>query len=368
MTDPRFALLMPAARIEFDPEHQALLVQAAQQFSDWRGFVEYAEHQRMGPLFYHHTRAAGAGLPDEVRLALQGLYLRHQAANRARLNVLAEILPACKQAGLDVVLLKGAALFSLIYPQPALRPMRDLDLLTRPAQAEKLHRLLRDLGYAPVATKAGRPESARHLPELRREMDGFQISIEAHHSLFDPTWRVRPPDIDSRIDRARPFDLNGVPARTLSPEDMLWHIYQHMINEEIRLISIVDLLGIAEFFVAEIDWQRVWREMPAIPKVLGMFHALSPLSETLLAQAGIPAASSAVDFSEDLQGWPRVSITKAREIGAGQLLLRTLYPPTGWLRLYYAVPPPLPLIPYQIITYPLELLRQVGLRLNKSPG
>lgn len=364
--DPCFSLLFPAARAGLEPQHQRRLAAELAGFSAWTDLPAYAEQQRMAPLFYHHARASGLDLPEPVRLQFQGLFLRHQMASRARLRALTEILTACRQADLEVVLLKGAALFCLAYPRPALHPMRDLDLLARPAQARRLHALLLDLGYAPAPHAPGAPRSTRHLPDVRREVDGFQVSIEVHHSLFDPTWRAARPDVNAWIDRSRPFSLDGIPARTLALPDMLWHIYQHMINEEIRLISIADLISIAEQFVSEIDWPRLWRETPAVPRALGLFHALSPLSDALCSLGRIPTHSPAVDLSQDLQGWPRVSARQAREPGAGQLLRRTLLPPEGWLRLYYAAPPERPLAFYRWLAYPLELLRQALFRLIRT--
>src|SRR5438105_2268443 len=45
---------------------------------------------------------------------------------------LVEILDACRPAGIEPLVLKGAYLAAHIYPQPGLRPMNDIDLLVRP--------------------------------------------------------------------------------------------------------------------------------------------------------------------------------------------------------------------------------------------
>lgn len=172
----------------------------------------------MALLLYTHARKAGIALPEETWLQLQGLALRHQFASRERARLVVEILAASQAAGIEVILLKGAALGQIAYPDPALRPMRNIDLLTRPRRARDLQNLLVEMGYRPAPHAPGSPISARHLDELSKQTNGFRVTVEIHDCLFDPTWRARRPEIDAWMDRARPFSYNGVPAYTLNPK------------------------------------------------------------------------------------------------------------------------------------------------------
>ena len=64
------------------------------------------------------------------------------------LDACTEILTAFKQANIDVMLLKGAVLAPLYYPDPLLRPLADLDLLIRPKDvAASRAIMLKQLGY-----------------------------------------------------------------------------------------------------------------------------------------------------------------------------------------------------------------------------
>jgi hypothetical protein len=235
--------------------------------------------------------------------------------------------------------------------------MRDIDLLTRPAQAARLHTLLRTLGFQTSPTLAGKPPSGRHLPELHRQQPGLLVSVEVHDRLFDSTWRARPPNIDEWIDRARPFDLDGTPAYTLSLEDMLWHTYQHMINEEIRLAAVADMVSLCEKFSGEIDWASLHRRYPALPAALALFHALAPLDEGLVQAADLSAARRAVRPGPDRSGWPVMPIRQARAVGLWQFLRAALLPGEWWLRLFFGLGPERALWPYRWLGYPLELLR-----------
>lgn len=368
---PFFSLLFPAARAQAGPLVYRCLAEQAATIADWTGLVETAEAQRVAPLFYAHARAAGMALPEETRLQLQGLSLRHRLAGQVREQVLEQILLNCQSAGIEVVLLKGAALAHLVYPQPGLRPMRDIDLLARPAQVRDLQRLLLEMGFAPEQAQPGGLVSTRHLPVLHRWDAGFLISVEVHDHLFDSTWRARPLQIDAWMDRARPFAFRGINACSLRLEDMLWHIYQHMINEEIRLIGIADLISLSEQFVEEIDWAEVRREYPGVLAALSLFHTLVPLDEHLVSLAGLQSVDLPAGVGEDLQGWPRVPLGQARALGLGSYLRRTFWPSEWWLRLYYGIENGRSIAFYRAWRHPFEVLRlilkhlEVRLRVGK---
>src|SRR6185436_11185739 len=93
--------------------------------------------------------AAGVALPGAIKQQVQGYYLQHAHATRAREQVLAELLMLYQGAGIDVLVLKGAALAQLVYPQPVLRPMRDIDILVRASDVYRAYALLPKIGFMP---------------------------------------------------------------------------------------------------------------------------------------------------------------------------------------------------------------------------
>ena len=355
-------LLFTAARARCRPEHLQRLAQAWDNLPDWQGLAEYAEEQGLAPLFYHHAREAGLDLPAALRLQLQGLALRHRLANQQLAAQLSAILPACQAAGIDVLLLKGAALFCLVYPDPSLRPMRDLDLLTRPEQARQLHSLLQELGFHP--DQGNELPSLHHLPSLRKPAGDLLVSVEVHYNLFDATWRAHPPRIHEWIDRARPFDFNGQAARTLGLEDMLWHIYQHAINGSLRLVSLADLVSASEYFAEQIDWGMVRRSYPALLRALALIHAHSPLDDRLLQCAGIDATARQIPLGAGPQGWPSRSLAEGRAMGLGRYLRATFQPSDWWLSLYYGIKNGRTIPLYRWVIHPFEILRIAGIRLS----
>jgi hypothetical protein len=153
---------------------------------------------------------------------------------------------------------------------------------------------------------------------------------------------------------------------------MLWHIYQHMINSKMRLVSAADLTSLAEGFTAEIDWAKIRRDYPSVIQALALFHAHAPLSAALRQAARVTAGRRAVPIGEDLQGWPRLPLRGARQLGWRRFLQQTFFPSEWWLHLYYGIKNGWTLPAYRWIVHPLEIMRIALIRLalrgrNSSP-
>ncbi len=100
-----------------------------------------------------------------------------QAERRAL--VLAEALDALGNAGIPVILLKGIAYAGTIYPDPAERPMSDIDLLVRSSDMSTAEQALARLGYW-RAGSAAQSSVTRHAITLKRR-DG---SIDLHRHIL----------------------------------------------------------------------------------------------------------------------------------------------------------------------------------------
>jgi hypothetical protein len=63
------------------------------------------------------------------------------------LDELGRVLKAFNEAGIEVIVLKGAALAQTVYPDIALRPMGDIDLLVKEESLKEAEKKLTNLGY-----------------------------------------------------------------------------------------------------------------------------------------------------------------------------------------------------------------------------
>jgi hypothetical protein len=246
-----------------------------------------------------------------------------------------EILNACEEAGIQAILLKGAALFHLVYPEPGLRPMRDIDLLVRPEQVMILKQILNTLGYHARLRARHWSIPQHHQPPVTRELGGVPIDVEAHTELFDEFWQASFPPARALFDRARPFAFMTHTAYSLSLEDMLAHIYRHMTIDEARLIAIADLVSLSERFADEIDWEAVRMRSPEVLGGLSLFHFLTPLSARLIEKAALQIGREPPDAGVDFQGWPRRTFNDWQRTGPIRWVINTFFPSEWWLRLYY---------------------------------
>lgn len=351
------------ARARLTEPHCHLLRQAAVRIDDWEDLVARAEAQGIGPLVYVHTQTAGIDVPPAARLSLQGLYLRHRHADGVRTQALGEILRTCRAQNIPVLTLKGAALAHLVYPQPGLRPMRDLDLLVRPSDLARAHCVLEQLGFAEPPYRL--PDDHHHLTAMSRTSEGLSISVELHHALLSDPRRGEPAQFDDLIDAALAFDLpalgGSVAARTLGREDMLWHVYRHgfgasLSYEPFRLIWSADMVSLVEAWVDEIDWALVRRRYRPVWNALPMFHFLTPWSDDVLGKLSLDVKKVPGGVGEPYQGWPLFALLGRKEKGLWRALRDTVWPSEWWTYLHYGAGEAASRLCCRLIKHPLHLL------------
>ncbi len=392
MTDSVYALLALCARARCEPEHQQQLRRAADRVADWTTLPTVAEAQGMSPLAYRHLYQADAPLPPAIKRQMQALTARHQKANLIRLQVLRDILAAYQAAGLATIVLKGAALACVIYPDPSLRPMSDLDLLVHPSDLARAREILIEQGFAvPVQAKA--IGAQRHLEAASLQVEGWSVQVELHHKLHDAYFdhiAARLPHSPLRWIQAaaarstfeiseqtwqalQSFTLEDVTAQALGDTDMLIHLCQHLAShvnawDSPRLIWIADIVSWAEHYAATIDWEWLRQRHAAVLNTLSLLHAMTPLSENLRSCAKIKVGKAPQGIGVDFQGWPRTPPNVWRAKGYRQVWHDTFYPSEWWLRLRYRLGCARPLAWYRWVRHPLYILGHVARALLEQLG
>ncbi|MCB0175228.1 MAG: nucleotidyltransferase family protein [Anaerolineaceae bacterium] len=328
-----------------------------------------AEEYGLAPLLYDHLREAQDQYSPSIRRGLQALYLRHRQANQVRTRVLVEILTSFQAAGIQTLVLKGAALAHMIYPEPGLRPMRDIDLLVRQADARQAQSLLADLGFdAPLPQSERLP--GKHLPAATLTAEGLSISVEIHHNLFNRGFPASL-EIETMRTEPLPFEIDGFTAFTLGYEEMLWHLCCHAtqpVGQTLRLIWVVDVVGFAERFVAEINWPIIARRYPVVLSTLTQFHFLTPLSETLQRAARLEIGPPPKGIGRDFQGWPRYPLALQRHKSYRQLIADSFWPSEWWLGLYYGLRRRPARLWYRWVGHPLRMMGWIGQLLLERAG
>ena len=238
MNDATYQLLALCARAECRPIHHQQIALAASVATDWEDVLAQAEMHHLSPLLYTHLRAAGVSIPAAVKRELRSRSMHHLVANQVRTRVLCDILSAYETARIPVLVLKGAALSHIIYPDISLRPMSDLDLLVPASEAHRAQQVLAGLGFE--APSLSSPMSHhRHLPEVTKYVKNIPVTVEIHHRLssdyFDSAFSyIRAAIFGQQVKRGQSqtaldgltgppysFTVGGLTARTLCHEDAL---------------------------------------------------------------------------------------------------------------------------------------------------
>jgi hypothetical protein len=310
-------------------------------------------------------------LPAEARRTLQGVYLQYRQANAIRGQALAELLGAFRSARIECLALKGAALAHLVYPEPGLRTMRDLDLLVRRDDLALARGVLEALGYK-VPPDSSQAAHYHHLPSASKRMEGVLVSVEVHYKLFPTTRYYQPVELDDLLAKAVSFQAGGQPALAPGAEDMLYHVYRHalgppLLATPLRFIWLADLAGLVEQYAGQIDWERVRRRWPAIIRALPMVQALTPWPAEVLRQVPLRAVPPPHGLGQDYRGWPR----SPGSAGNSGRPADTLWPAEWWLRLFYGADGSGGYWWNRLVRHPVHLLEWLvhfGLEEIRRPG
>lgn len=245
-------------------DSQALLLDAALRdrprslaaFEQWLGSVDLEAEigwnsLRLLPLAYQNLTRHGC--TDPRMGLLKGVYRRVWIETNQIFHRAAPVLQALRDAGVDLLLLKGAPIAVAYYRNPSLRAMSDIDVCVRRSHLEVADRVLAGRGWMPSVPLRSMARH-RHGLEYRHEELG---SIDLH-------WHVLKEVPDVAVDErfwadSESLDFLGIRVRQLHPRDALLHTLLHGLyaNHEPPIRWITDSLAILSARGREIEWSRL---------------------------------------------------------------------------------------------------------------
>ncbi len=178
---------------------------------------------------------------------LQASYRRIARDNLRRTGALQELLGACAESGVPVVLLKGMALLQDTYYDPGTRDMTDIDLWIRPGDESVVNGRLDELGY----------ERDPLYPRTRRR--GAVIFDLHTHYLGADRIRARRFLLEREEEEVfaacRRISVGDHPARLLDPPDRVLFLTLHTLKHNVgKLIWLVDIRRLTLGW-EEADWR-----------------------------------------------------------------------------------------------------------------
>jgi len=244
---------------------------------DPEGFLALVERERVGPLL-HRALASADLVPASIRNALVDSYRATALRNLVRLHYLGECLASLAGAGIEVVVLKGAALAEAVYGNIALRPMVDIDLLVRRDDVEQTCAVLGGLGFFPgrEETQPGVLIENENELLLSRHRGLLRDDIDLHWSLIDSPFYQEQLAMRWFWESARHRDFGDARALTLGPEALLLHLCAHLALHHggSGLLWWNDIAELLRLEGATLDWSEVIARA-------GEFRLLLPLRTVL---------------------------------------------------------------------------------------
>lgn len=223
---------------------------------DWDLFMKESFRHGIAPLLYHRLQTfyTDISIPANVIEKLRQAYLGNAARNMALYNRLGRVLKALQDAGVSVIVLKGAHLANVTYRNIALRQMCDVDLLVKQADLSKVHDIMVEQGY--VSSKEEIFCDPNHPPPYSKENSPL---IEAHFNIIGPPFSHRV-DLAKLWARAQKVSVEGIEALALCPEDLLLHLcahagFKHGFDGGSR--QLLDISYTVEHYASVLNWGEV---------------------------------------------------------------------------------------------------------------
>ena len=248
------------------PQHDllraALLADRAEvaaAFTRWKEVTDFERIEvgtlRMVPLLYRNLQRHG--IEDALTPRMKGIYRQVWFRNQLILQEAFESLRALREEGIPALVIKGAALVTTVYEDPALRPMEDFDIVVPRREFHRAVESVMRLGWRMVPEPADLEPHLEfhHAVSLSRGTAGeLDLHWWTTYGVFDRTGEQEFWSGSSEV------DLGGTVARVLAPPDQLLQMCVHAAQRNLG-VAPIRWVADAVFLLARsgesFDWDRL---------------------------------------------------------------------------------------------------------------
>jgi hypothetical protein len=270
------------------PPLMALLQAASEGRRDLRlaAFDEaqvcWAVERGLGPLLLYSTACDAAATRAPSWPLLRATHLTAQILGGEQLEAMAEIIDACVGHTPLLTLLKGISICDQYYPQPQLRPMRDLDFLVEEAYRPAVESILFKLGYR---QQSQRPPEVfeRHHHSMPFYHPQRGVWVEVHRGLVSGHRGMAADNVFSLehvTQQRRLSEFRGRQVYRLSDEFQIIYISAHwgssatIVDGMIAMLDTLYLLGNAQ---ERLRWDLILHWLSGSTSALYLYSMLTYL-------------------------------------------------------------------------------------------
>jgi hypothetical protein len=296
---------------------------------EWRLARAVAVIHCVSPLLSGTLRWAG---PAPWRDFLAG-QKAHVVARQRRLQELLDQIDArCREEGIAIVALKGAALHSMGFYCAGERPMADIDLLVKPGDTTRTGQVLQSLGFSEsyATWKHGVfvPKVCNLHRGLGEHTDNY-LKVELYSRIAEKL-PLRITDVtDSVYPRTPHPGLNAYPSKAALMTHLLIHAAGSMAFRSSRLLHLQDIALVASRMAGS-DWDELMQEGRNMHR---RWWALPPLQLTARYYPDAVPADALAALSKHCS-WPLRHISRHCRISDVSLSYPRIeaFPGIAWAR------------------------------------
>ena len=272
---------------------------------EWSNLVAVLKFHWVIPFMYRKIGSLPVECrpPETITNELRQVFLASVVRSLQMERQLGEIIEAFREQGVPVLVLRGPALAFSLYPDPAMRPSGDLDLLVMPEQVVQARGILEGLGYTCLAKRF---EFAKEFfreecfVDHKNQRNKLPVDLHWIHWELSPFFNgSEEVNIQDLFQRGWRVETPTLAFETLNPVDYLIHSAIHLVmihRNEMRLSWIYDTALLAQHLQVPNDWESLQERSVA-------WRARLPL-EQCLKMAQVWAGLELPDGFDDFSTWP----------------------------------------------------------------
>lgn len=242
-------------------------------------------------------------VPPAILKKLKMDCLANKLRNRIFLSELAIVLEKLNDAGVDVVLLKGAATFAdNLYVHSGARAMLDLDLLVKEHKLPIAISIIQGLGYQEIVGPSDLENESltknRHSHISPYSKPDTPVLIEFHYNVvYGSGQKIIP--TGTAWNNKQPATVEGVPCFILNPTYRIIHNTVHglipsrdFIKGEISFWHLLEFCYLKRRYGDHVDWNK-WLRAGEIAAYRTAFEAWLLLAEDMVNSPDWPLQEKA---------------------------------------------------------------------------
>jgi len=265
-------LLLYCCRTEIGDKGKDALIEIQRNKIDWDCFLEKTRGEGVSPLAFLRLPKIVINKDDIPRYVAerlkQGYYL-NATKNALIFEELGRVLEAFKKTGLQVIVLKGAALAETVYGNLALRSMSDVDLLVKKEHLYQIDEQLKILGYFSSDRAVNDIDfSSTYLTTLDyrssfKNFPSFHIHWHFVNSTIPNEYYTKNIEMEDIWQDAEKTRIAHVETWVMAPHHLIIHLSEHALRVTHslgKLSFFCDINEAINFYQQRLDWDRLIKD------------------------------------------------------------------------------------------------------------